>query len=98
MNRPTELPKTPDEFGHNGHTWFSARQSRFGTHATIPTSTRDITVTFEWDLFAVGPDAGQTTIRPRLMYGQWGDVGGGQLCESVHGSRCPSGHPRRLGA
>ena len=79
VNRPSVLPKTPGEFGHDGHTWFSARQSRFGTKATIPTSTRDITITFEWDLFGVGPNAGQTTIRPRLMYGQWGDFGGGQL-------------------
>ena len=78
VNRPSELPKTPGEFGHDGHTWFSARQARFGTKATIPISAREIAITFEWDLFGVGPDAGQTTIRPRLMYGQLGDFGGGQ--------------------
>ena len=80
VNRPSKLPAFPDEFGHNGHTWFSARQSRFGAKATIPTSSgKDIKVVFDWDLFGVGIDAGQTTIRPRHMYGQWGDFGGGQL-------------------
>jgi hypothetical protein len=58
----------------------SARQSRFGTKATIPTSHGpDITVVFDWDLFGVGIDAGQTTIRPRHMYGRWGKFGAGQL-------------------
>ena len=33
---------------------------------------------FDWDLFGVGLDAGQTTIRPRHMYGQWGKFGAGQ--------------------
>jgi hypothetical protein len=79
VNRPSKLPAFTDEFGHNGHTWLSARQTRFGTKATIPTSTQPITVVFDWDLFGVGADAGQTTIRPRHMYGQWGHFGGGQL-------------------
>jgi hypothetical protein len=79
VNRPSKLPAFQDEFGHNGHTWFSGRQSRFGTKASIPTSSgKDIKVVFEWDLFGVGVDAGQTTIRPRYMYGQWGAFGGGQ--------------------
>lgn len=80
VNRPSRLPAFPDEFGHNGHTWLSARQSRFGTKAAIPTGIGpDINVVFDWDLFGVGLDAGQTTIRPRHMYGQWGRFGGGQL-------------------
>lgn len=77
-NRPSKLPATPDEFGKNGHTYLSARQSRIGTRASIPTFGPDIKVTFEWDLFGVGGDAGETTIRPRHMYGQWGDFGAGQ--------------------
>jgi len=80
VNRPSKLPAFQDEFGHNGHSWFSARQSRFGTKAVIPTSSgTDVNIVFDWDLFGVGPDAGQTTIRPRHMYGQWGKFGGGQL-------------------
>ena len=80
VNRPSKLPAFQDEFGHNGHTWFSARQTKFGAKATVPTGTKnDLKVVFDWDLFGVGTDAGQTTIRPRHMYGQWGDFGGGQL-------------------
>ena len=79
VNRPSKLPAFEDEFGHNGHTWFSARQTRFGVKATVPTKSKDIKIVFDWDLFGVGVDAGQTTIRPRHMYGQWGQFGGGQL-------------------
>jgi hypothetical protein len=78
VNRPSKLPATQGQFGQHGHTWFSARASRFGTKATIPTGTKEITVAVEWDLFGVGADSGQTTIRPRLMYGQWGNFGAGQ--------------------
>lgn len=78
VNRPSKLPSVPDQFGKDGHTWLSVRQSRFGTKATIPTGGDPIKLTFEWDLFGVGPDAGQTTIRPRHIYGQWGDFGAGQ--------------------
>ena len=79
VNRPSRLPSQPEQFGHNGHSWVSARQSRFGTKATLPTTGPNIDVVFDWDLFGVGPDAGQTTIRPRHIYGQWGHFGGGQL-------------------
>src|SRR5689334_11308398 len=34
VNRPSKLPAFENEFGHNGHTWFSARQTRFGAKAT----------------------------------------------------------------
>ena len=80
VNRPSKLPSFPDEFGHDGHSWFSARQTRFGTKAVIPTSDGpDVNIVLDWDLFGVGLDAGQTTIRPRHMYGQFGQFGGGQL-------------------
>ena len=78
-NRPSKLPAFQNEFGRDGHTWFSARQSRFGVKATIPTSSSDIKVVFEWDLYGVDVDAGQTTLHPLLIYGRWGDFGGGQL-------------------
>src|SRR4029079_11332415 len=56
VNRPSRLPATPDEFGHHRQMWLSARQSRFGTKAMIPTTTGDIKIVFDWDLFGVGPD------------------------------------------
>jgi hypothetical protein len=78
VNRPSRLPAFKNEFGRNGHTWLSARQTRFGVKAAVPTGGRDFNVVFEFDLFGVGPDAGQFTIRPRHMYGQWGKFGAGQ--------------------
>jgi hypothetical protein len=77
-NRPSRLPAFDDQFGRDGRAWISARQSRLGVKAAIPTSGPDIKATFEWDLFGVGADAGQFTIRPRHIYGQWGQFGGGQ--------------------
>ena len=75
--RPTKLPAYADEFGENGNTWFSVRQSRFGVKAWIPAGTRD-----QDDLrvrpVRVGADAGQTTIRIRHLYGEIGQFGAGQ--------------------
>jgi DcaP outer membrane protein len=77
-NRPSRLPAFDDEFGRDGRTWISARQSKIGVKATIPTSGPDIKAVFEWDLFGVGADEGQFTIRPRHIWGQWGQFGAGQ--------------------
>jgi outer membrane DcaP-like protein len=79
VNRPSKLPSNPDEFGRNGHSYVSPRQSRFGVNATFPTRRGDVFANFDFDMFGVGKDAGQTTIRLRHAYGKWHDVGGGQL-------------------
>lgn len=79
VDRPSRLPSNPDEFGKNGHTWVSARQSRFGVNATFPTRRGDVYANFDFDMFGVGKDAGQTTIRLRHAYGKWHDWGGGLL-------------------
>ena len=79
VNRPSKLPSFDDQFGHDNHMYFSARQSRIGAKATFPYARfAPFVAVFEWDLFGVGLDAGQTTIRPRHMYGQWGQFGAGQ--------------------
>ena len=79
VNRPTKLPSGPDQFGANGNTYVSARQSRFSAKATLPTRRGEMMVHFDFDMFGVGPDAGQTTIRLRYAYGKWHHFGGGQL-------------------
>lgn len=76
--RPTKLPSVPGEFGRNGNTYFSVRQTRFGVKGFHPTPWGDMKVTFEFDMFGVGVDAGQTTIRPRIYYGEIGAFGAGQ--------------------
>jgi hypothetical protein len=78
-NRPSRLPSFNGEFGRDGRTWVSARQSRLGVKGTFPTRHGDLKTVFDFDMFGVGPDAGQTTIRLRHAYGQLGAWGAGQL-------------------
>ncbi len=78
VNRPSKLPSFPGEFGRDGKTYLSVRQTRFGVKGFEPTAWGDLKVTFEFDMFGVGADAGQTTIRPRHYYGELGPVLAGQ--------------------
>jgi hypothetical protein len=78
VNRPSKLPFVNEQFGEDGHFYLSARQSRFGAKGTLPTPSGDVTAVFEFDMFGVGPFAGQTTIRLRHAWGQWKQVGAGQ--------------------
>jgi hypothetical protein len=78
VNRPSKLPASPLDFNANGNFYGSARQSRLGAKGTLPTSHGNVFAQFEFDMFGVGPDAGQTTIRLRHAYGQWGPIGAGQ--------------------
>jgi hypothetical protein len=76
--RTTKLPSFENEFDADGNTYFSARQTRFGARSSTPTDMGDLKTQFEWELFGVGADAGQTTIRLRHAYGELGKVGAGQ--------------------
>jgi len=76
--RPTQLPAFPDEFGQNGNFWASVRQSQLGVKGWIPTSLGVLDARFEFDLFGVGSDAGQTTFHLRHAYGSLGQFLAGQ--------------------
>ena len=76
--RPTKLPSFEDQFGGDGHTYAGVRQSRFGVKTWTPTGKGELTTIFEFELFGVGVDAGQTTFRLRHAYGQFGHWGAGQ--------------------
>ena len=78
VNRPTKLPSFTDQFGKNGRFYLSPRQSRFGVKADLPTSNGNVKAQFEFDMFGVGGDAGQTTIRLRHAFGEWHNIGAGQ--------------------
>src|SRR5262245_19329949 len=78
VNRPTKLPSFANQFGEDGRFYLSARQSRLGVKGELPTSNGVVKAQFEFDMFGVGGDAGNTTIRLRHAYGQWKQVGGGQ--------------------
>jgi len=67
--------------GEDGQASLSVKQSRFGVKGTMPTSGEGgipINFKFEFDLFGTGVDAGQTTMRLRHFYGEWGAILAGQ--------------------
>ena len=76
--RPTKLPAFEDQFGEDGRWFQGVRQSRLGVRSTTPTAAGDLKTTFEFEMFGVGVDAGQTTIRLRHAYGELGQWGAGQ--------------------
>jgi len=76
--RPVKLPSKKDEFGADGNTYFSVRQTRFGAKSEVPTSLGTLKTLFEFELFGTGANAGQTTFRLRHAYGELGPFGAGQ--------------------
>ncbi|HKQ96384.1 MAG TPA: DcaP family trimeric outer membrane transporter [Candidatus Polarisedimenticolia bacterium] len=76
--RPTKLPTFENQFGGDGHTYAGVRQSRFGVKTWTPAGKSEIKTIFEFELFGVGVDAGQTTFRLRHAWGEYGHFGAGQ--------------------
>jgi hypothetical protein len=76
--RVTRLPSFDKEFGEDNSTFAGVRQSRFGVRTSSPAGGRELKTQFEWELFGVGVDEGQTTIRLRHAYGEYGAIGAGQ--------------------
>ena len=82
--RPSKIPivctgPTPDAgCGEDGETVFSVRQSRLGFNGFIPTELGELKTKFEFDMFGVGVNEGQTTIRLRHAYGELGQFLAGQ--------------------
>src|SRR4029453_10832267 len=76
--RPTKLPAFDDEFGEDGRFYESVRHSRFRVKTYTPTSYGELKTVFEFELFGVGVDAGQTTFRLRHAWGELGHFGAGQ--------------------
>jgi hypothetical protein len=78
--RPSKIATPEGEFGSPGQSSVSVKQSRFGVSGTRPTDTDwgPINFKFEFDLFGVGVDEGQTTIRFRHVYAEWGPLLAGQ--------------------
>jgi hypothetical protein len=80
--RPSRLPSYENQYGADGFAYASARQSRFGVKTSFPTSMGNFKAVFDIDMYGVGADEGQTTIRLRHAYGQLGHWGAG-LTESA---------------
>ena len=76
--RPTQLPAFAGEFAPDGKVYLGVRQTRFGVKSSIPTKFGDLKTIFEFELFGVGAEAGETTFRLRHAYGELGHFGAGQ--------------------
>jgi len=76
--RPSKLPAFKDQFGKDGRVYSGVRQSRLGVKSWVPTKVGELYTIFEFELFGVGVDAGQTTFRLRHAYGELGQWGAGQ--------------------
>jgi outer membrane DcaP-like protein len=76
--RPTQLPSYANQYGANGNTYFSVRQTRLGFKNWFATPLGELKTTFEFELFGTGVDAGQTTFRLRHAYAEIGKFGVGQ--------------------
>jgi hypothetical protein len=76
--RPTKLPAFANEFGDNGRYYTGVRQTRFGVKNTFPTRLGELKTNFEFEMFGVGQQAGQTNFRLRQAYGELGQFLAGQ--------------------
>jgi outer membrane DcaP-like protein len=76
--RPTQLPAVPNEFGQDGRLFTGVRQTRFGVKTLFPTDMGQLKTVFEFELFGVGNQAGETNFRLRHAYGEIGQWLAGQ--------------------
>lgn len=76
--RVTKLPSYKNEFAPDGKIYFSLRQTRLGFNSWSQTPLGALKANFEFDLFGVGPDVGQTTFRFRKAYVELGRFTVGQ--------------------
>ncbi len=74
--RPSKIPiySTDPGWGTYGHLYFSVRPSTFKFEGVLPTHYKwgPLRLRFEFDLFGLGVHAGETTLRFRQAYGDWG--------------------------
>ncbi|PRY55262.1 porin-like protein [Arcticibacter pallidicorallinus] len=76
--RVTKLPSYEDEFAPDGKIYFGVRQTRMGFNSWTPTSLGRLKLNFEFDLFGVGADVGQTTFHFRRAFIELGRFTVGQ--------------------
>jgi len=76
--RVTKLPSYKNQYAPDGSVFFGVRQTRFGVKGYTPTPIGELKVVYEFDMFGVGTDEGQTTMRLRHAYGEVGRFLAGQ--------------------
>jgi len=77
--RPSKIAAPEGIFGSNGQSIVSVKQSGFGVRGTAPLEGgEELTYKFNFDLYGVGSNAGQTTFRLQNMYAEWRGLLAGQ--------------------
>ena len=80
--RASKIPVNPEDpgWGTNGEVILSVKYSRLSVQGIIPTNHKwgDIKTIFEFDLFGVAANAGETAFHLRLAYGEMGPLLAGQ--------------------
>lgn len=72
--RPSKISTTPGAFGDDGQTTFSGRQTLFGISGSGPVAGKPVKVSFEFDLFGNGSNAGETTFHLQRASAEWGPL------------------------
>jgi len=75
--RPSQLPSYKNEYGTDGNMFFSVRQSSFGIKSYTPTKFGELKTIFEFDLFGLGKNSGQTMFHFRKAWAEMGHFGVG---------------------
>ena len=96
--RPSRIPTQDGQFGGDGQSIFSIRQSRLGAKATGTVAGKPYEVKFEFDLYGTGRRRRTDDVPapPRLR--EVGSVPGGPDQHFIHGRRHLPQCPRLLGA
>lgn len=76
--RPSRIPTADGLYGSDGQATLSVRQSRLGVQGSLPLEGQTLKTRIEIDMFGVGLDEGQTTLRLRHAYGEWSNWLAGQ--------------------
>jgi len=76
--RTTKLPSFANEFGQDGNFYADVKQSRFGVKGYLPTAIGEVKTIFEFDLFGVGSNTGETAFHLRHAWGELSCFGAGQ--------------------
>jgi len=87
--RPSKIANPEGIYGTDGQASVSVKQSRFGVKGTMPTAEgrAPINFKFEFDLFGVGGDAGQTNVPPAPCLRRVGLAAGRADQQHLHGHR-----------
>ncbi len=76
--RPSAIPTLDGQYGADGNTIVSVKQTQMGFKAQFPSPMGQVRTWFEFDFFGTGSDAGDTKFNLRHAWAEVGGLGFGQ--------------------